>query len=100
MGGNRSDFSLSEGWTQKPPPPCFLGNDSEADGRSSIGVTSFGDGAEAEADDVEPRGSSVAGYEAGVPAATDAAAECRDRRAWRIVKRVWIRAVRRYDEGQ
>lgn len=54
------------------------------------------DGERAE-DDEEPLASRVAGMGGGgVLAATEAAAECRDRRAWRMVKRVCMRAVRRW----
>ena len=72
IGGNRCSFSRSEGCTQNPPPPdCFFvdaeadadadadaeGRESEAGGRSSVGVMSLGDGAELEAEDDDPRGS-------------------------------------------
>jgi hypothetical protein len=63
-----------------------MGNESEPSARSSTGVMSDGERAEEEE---EPLASRVAGMGGGgVLAATEAAAECRDRRAWRIVNRV------------
>jgi hypothetical protein len=56
-------------------------------GRSSTGVMSGGEGAEEEADPLGSRAAGMGGG-GGVLAATEAAAECRDRRAWRMVKRV------------
>jgi hypothetical protein len=58
----------------------------ESSGRSSTGVMSGGEGAEEEADPLGSRAAGMGG--GGVLAATEAAAECRDRRAWRMVKRV------------
>lgn len=63
-------------------------------------MTRGGDGAEAEADDDDPRASRAIGNWGGELAATEAAAECRDNRAWSIVKRVCIRAVRRWNKSQ
>ena len=54
---------------------------------------SGGEGAEEEADPLGSRAAGIGG--GGVWAATEAAAEWRDKRAWSIVKRVWTRAVRR-----
>jgi hypothetical protein len=83
IGG--SLLSRSPGWLQYP---LFLGtgNESEASGRSSTGVMSGGEGAEDEDDPLASRVAGIGG--GGVLAATEAAAECRDSRAWSIVNRV------------
>ena len=78
-------MSRSEGRLQYPLD-FLIGKESDKLGRSSTGVMSGGEGAEEEEDPLGSRAAGMGG--GGVLAATEAAAECRDRRAWRIVRRV------------
>lgn len=75
------------------PEGFLVGKVWEGSGRSSTGVMTDGEGAEEEEDPLDSRAAGMGG--GGVLAATAAAAECRDRRAWSIVRRVWMRAVSR-----